>query len=208
MAGERIWYEDPVRWFAADNYYAVLPTSDMSLAGKLNALTRLALYLGVAGALLARDSRYLFVGISTVLLSAVLYGFQQRKVADTEKFLEGRRLDVVDNALCVRSTVDNPFMNPTMADIGDAPDRPRACALDNPAVTAVVEQNFHKRLFKSVDDLWNKQASQRQFYTVPSTTIPNDRETFQQWLYGGAPSCKEGNGQQCYRNLHTPLQKS
>ena len=41
--------------------------------------------------------------------------------------------------------------------------------------------------------------SSRQFYTNPSTTIPNDQEAFAKWLYyNPEKTCKEGNGLECY----------
>jgi hypothetical protein len=205
---EAIWYDDMSRWWASDRYYKVLPTADMSLAGKLNAVVRLFVYAGAAAALVAQDARWLFLGIVAAAASAALYEYERRRVADAEKFLQARQLDVVDNALCARSTVDNPFMNPSVADIKDTPNRPRACNASNAGVAAVVERNFNKRLFRSAGDLWDRMASQRQFYTMPATTTPNDRESFQKWVYGSGPTCKEGNGGQCYRNMYRSLQKA
>jgi hypothetical protein len=202
-----IWYEDPARWFTAVTFSQVLPTEDMNLAGKLNAMTRLFIYVGVALAIVLRDSRYLFMGILALFFSAVAFEFERAKRKRTEKFLEVRDLDVVDNTVCARSTVDNPFMNMSIADIHDRPDRPKACNTAQPAVGAVIERNFNARLFRPVDDLWGNQSSQRQFYTMPATTLPNDRDRFSSWVYGRGPTCKEGNGGQCLRNMWRNLQR-
>jgi len=40
--------------------------------------------------------------------------------------------------------------------------------------------------------------SQRQFYTMPSTTIPNSQDEYAKWLYGNALSCKD-NQRYCLR---------
>jgi hypothetical protein len=197
----KIWYEDPARWFTADNFFQVVPHDSMNLAGKLNAVTRLCIYVGVSLALLMRDSRYVFIGIVALFFTAAANEYDKAKRRDSEKFLEERDLDVVDAAVCSRTTVDNPFMNPTIADLVDRPDRPKACNTTHPAVRAAVDRNFYARLIRPTDDLWNNQSSQREFYTVPSTTIPNDRGGFASWVYGRGPTCKEGNGTQCYRNM-------
>jgi hypothetical protein len=42
-----------------------------------------------------------------------------------------------------------------------------------------------------VDDLFNRNTSQRQFYTTPVTTIPNDQTGFARWLYKLPETCKE-----------------
>ena len=40
----------------------------------------------------------------------------------------------------------------------------------------------------------------RQFYTMPSTTIPNNQGDFGKFCYGDMPSCKEGDELQCTKN--------
>ena len=36
-----------------------------------------------------------------------------------------------------------------------------------------VEQNFNYGLYQDVGDVWGKNNGQRQFYTMPNTSIPN-----------------------------------
>ncbi len=43
---------------------------------------------------------------------------------------------------------------------------------------------------------------QRNFYSMPSTTVPNDQTGFANWCYKLPKTCKEGNGVQCYNNLY------
>jgi hypothetical protein len=92
-------------------------------------------------------------------------------------------------------------MNPTLVDLTDNPTRPAACSLDDRRVQAQVDKNFNERLFKDVGDLYAKMSSQREFYTVPSTTIPNNQTEFAEWLYGTGATCKEGNGSQCISRI-------
>jgi len=55
---------------------------------------------------------------------------------------------------------------------------------------------FNHELFRNVDDLWEKKNSQRQFYTLPNTQIPNNRESFMKWLYTQPKNsiCKQNTG--------------
>jgi hypothetical protein len=47
-------------------------------------------------------------------------------------------------------------------------------------------------------DTFNRTQSQRQWVTMPSTTIPNDKESYQNWLYRvEGRTCKEGNMSAC-----------
>lgn len=200
MAREAIWYEDFGGFLTNENYYKVVPTSSMTLEEKLNAIVRLFIYVGVIAAVLRADYRFLFFGIVACLVSVALYEFERKQRAKAERFLATKDLEIVDNKVCARSTVDNPFMNPTLLDITTDEPRPPACAVDNEKVTAAIDDNFNARLFRDVGDLYGKMASQRQFYTVPSTTIPNDQDGFAKWCFGAGPTCKEGNGAQCSRN--------
>jgi hypothetical protein len=198
---EKVWYDDPSSFITYENYFTVLPTQDMTTEEKINALVRFFLYLGVALALIKTDYRYIFFGIVVALVSIALYEHERTQLDRVDKFLQKRDLDVVNNKVCVRSTVDNPFMNPTVVDYTDNPTRPAACKLDDNRVQDVVCNNFNERLFKDISDLYGKHASQRQFYTMPSTTIPNDQVGFAEWCYGHGATCKEGNGLQCFDNI-------
>lgn len=204
---EKIWYEDVLGFFNNENYYRVIPMQTMTMEEKLNALVRFFIYLGLILALLRSNYKYLFFGIVAAMMSVALYEYEKSRKVRTEKFLEKHNIDVVDNKVCARSTVHNPFMNPTVIDIVENPDRPAACVLENDKVHDLVEANFEANMFRDVSDLYGKMSSQRQFYTVPSTTIPNDQEGFAKWLYGTGASCKEGNGQQCYNNLMEDVQR-
>jgi|APGre2960657423_1045063.scaffolds.fasta_scaffold11227_1 hypothetical protein len=194
---EEIWYNKIGDLFNASNFFEVLPSESMTFEAKLNAIVRFFIYLGVILALLRADYRYLFMGIVAALISIVLYEYEKSKRRHAEKFLEVKNLDVIDNTVCARSTLDNPFMNPSLVDISENPNRPNACSTDNPRVQQQISNNFNARLFRDVSDVYDRMSSQREFYTVPSTTIPNDQGGFAEWCYSTGPTCKEGNGFQC-----------
>jgi hypothetical protein len=196
----KIWYDDIAHFMTYDNYYVVLPTQDMSIEAKLNAILRFFLYLGVFLALVRNDYRYLFMGIIAAIVTLILDMYEKRSKKTADVFLDTRKLAVIDNKVCSKSTVDNPFMNPSISDIVYNPNHPAACDLDNEKIQEVVDDNFNARLFRDVSDLYGKYSSQRQFYTMPVTTIPGDQTSFGEWLYNRGPSCKEGNGAQCGRN--------
>jgi hypothetical protein len=199
---EKIWYTDLAGFFSLDRYYIILPIQNMTLEEKLNAIVRFFAYLGILMALLKGNAKYLFFGIIAAGVSIVIYQNEQQSRVAAEKFLEATNRTIVDNKVCVRSTVDNPFMNPSLLDITENPDRPAACSLENPVVQETVETNFNERLFSDVSDLYGNMSSQRQFYAMPSTTIPNDQTGFAEWCFGRGRTCKEGNGDQCFDNTY------
>ncbi|NBO09618.1 MAG: hypothetical protein EBV30_09835, partial [Actinobacteria bacterium] len=60
---------------------------------------------------------------------------------------------------------------------------------------------FRVQWYSDPTDVFGKSQSQRQFVTQPSTTVPNDQKSYQEWLYKiPGKTCKEGNAQACLHN--------
>ena len=103
-----------------------------------------------------------------------------------------------DKKKCVSPTIDNPFMNATMKDFLNVDpvtnrivDRAEACDINDIDVKKQIDSSFNNNLYKDVNDIFGKMNSQRQFYTMPSTTIPNAQDDFAKWLYLNPKTCKE-----------------
>jgi len=190
---EKIWYEDLQGFVEIDKLFNVFPTEDMSLEEKLNSILRLCIYIGVVLALLRVNSKFLFIPIIGGLVSYPLYEFEKREKNVAEKFLKDNEVDIKNGKLCSRTTVENPFSNPSIVDIQYNPNRPRACG----DMSEQAQKNYEKRVFVDVTDVYGRDVSSRQFYTVPSTTIPGDQPSFAEWLYGTGATCKQGNGLEC-----------
>jgi hypothetical protein len=194
---EKIWYEDIITFVSIDKLFFIIPTQTMSLEEKLNAIVRFFVYLGVILSLVNRSAKYLFLGILAALVSYPIYEFEKKEKKVAEKFFKEKSIELVDNKLCTSTNIENPFMNPSIADIQYNPDRPEACPIYKDVVADRVNNNFKERVFKDVTDIWGKDYSAREFYTVPATTIPNKQGDFAAWLYGTGATCKEGNGIEC-----------
>jgi hypothetical protein len=65
--------------------------------------------------------------------------------------------------------------------------------VDDPVVKQTFDDYFKIQWFSDPTDIFGKTQSQRQFITQPSTSVPNDRKSFQDWLYKiPGKTCKEG----------------
>lgn len=194
---EKIWYQDLPNFFTLQNYYIILPLQSLTFEEKLNAMARFFIYFGVIMALIRSNAVHLFWGITALVLTVIIYQFHIKAATRIEKYLKGEKIDVVDNAVCKRTTVDNPFMNPSVDEYGTKPNYETACPITNEKIYNKMSDNFHERLFQDCSDIYDKTSSQRQFYTVPNTSIPNNQDGFAKWLYSTPPTCKEGNGFAC-----------
>lgn len=83
---------------------------------------------------------------------------------------------------CRKPSPDNPLMNTPAVDFGSQ-NQPSACNSDDDDINDEIKVNFNHELFRDVDELWDKKNSQRQFYTMPNTAIPNNQVEFAKWLY-------------------------
>jgi hypothetical protein len=194
---EKIWYEDVPGLFTAKNYYIIIPLQSLTFEEKLNAIVRFFIYLGVILSLVMSNATHLLWGIIALATTVVVYKYQQKTKERVQDYLKDKKVDVIDNSVCKRTTVDNPFMNPSVDEYGTKVNYETACPIENESVYEKVNDNFHKRLFQDCSDIYDKMSSQRQFYTMPNTSVPNDQEGFAQWVYGSPPTCKEGNGFAC-----------
>ena len=95
-------------------------------------------------------------------------------------------------------TAANPFMNVLIPEIKDNPTRPEAAETDDPTVKQQLDDLFRVNFYNDPTDVFGRNQSQRQFITMPSTSVPNDRESYQNWLYNIVPqNCKSGGRAAC-----------
>jgi len=92
----------------------------------------------------------------------------------------------------------NPFMNVLIDEIKYNPTRPLAASVLDPSVKVTLEEFFRTDFYSDPTDVFGKTQSQRQFVTMPSTSIPNDVDSYQNWLYRiPGKTCKEGGREAC-----------
>jgi hypothetical protein len=119
------------------------------------------------------------------------------------------------NTVFDENTPVNPFSNVLLTDYDMNPNKkpapPAANSEINDRILAqakktVIDLNHEQsdiadKLFKDLGENLEFEQSMRNFYSNPSTTIPNDQAAFAEFCYGGMISCKEGNAFACARNL-------
>jgi hypothetical protein len=175
-AADPVWFRDAWVLVAPDQVARILPMYDMTRNERSNALMRLSLLYALVGALVFRSAAAFVLPLVAALVTAFMYGDELAALGGggrTEAYPGGEG--------CRKPTRDNPFMNANLFEPEKA--RPACDALD-PRVKRRIEAEEDKTLFRDVDDLYNRNNSTRQFYTMPSTGAPNQQMEFAQWLYG------------------------
>lgn len=216
------WAENPNILLYPQYLFEFFPTSGMTYSQKLNAISRTVILLTLFTFFMKRSWVILVVGAMTLFAIYILYFYKKQEtnknVSKTIK--EGFETPALEKFINDPDTFDkptpeNPFSNVRNTDFDYNPQKKPA----PPAFTANMNEeilenakqmvkNMHpdqpdigERLFTDLGDQFVFEQSMRPFYSMPSTTIPNDQTGFAEFCYGNMVSCKEGNRFACNRNL-------
>ena len=214
---ESFWYDDITVLFDKSKLQKHIPLKSYSKEEKLNSIVRISIYTSLLFVFLTGNINYIFIAIFGLVLTLIIYSnFEQKVDRKLNKNIENYNNYKNDKELkkykvkpskyldsCVLPTNNNPFMNPL---ISEKATKKKACrTYNNDKLKKVVDDKFSRGLFKDINSVYDRENSQREFYTLPSTGIPNDQEAFGKWLYGTPKTCKEGNGNQCVGNNYERL---
>lgn len=189
---EQIWYNNFEELINRDNISKIIPNNNFTIEENLNALVRFSVLLSILLCLFTNSINYIVVVLVTLLLTIIIYTYKEDIIIEK---LSEKDTTVLPN-------VNNPFMNVLPNEYLDNPDRKvPPNFLKNRDILNKMELAFDNNLYKDASNIFNKNNSQRQFYTMPVTTIPNKQKEFANWLYQTPTTCKEGNGDQCVANL-------
>lgn len=175
------WLTDYGILIRGDRLIEFVPTSDLSYVEKLNAILRFAIYTAIA--LIIYQQQPIVILFPVVVAAITVYLYQE----NPKQYIGHGEGD----KKCTPSTITNPFMNVLMSDYTDNPDRPPACD----ETEEKIDFNFRSNLYRnSFDDIYGREQSRRQFYTMPVTDIEQSGyENYINWLYNTGPNCKVDN---------------
>jgi hypothetical protein len=196
---ELFWYDDLNVLVDANKLINFFPTKAQTDTERLNSIMRFGMIVSIVLTMYHNDPRYLLLSLIGAILTYTVFSISKD---NTEHMTVGTDVEGVDSKQVQKPkvntvpTLNNPFMNHSIFDIIENPDKPPASFYaDNTEsshkIQEDIEDKFNYNLFKDVEQVYDKMNSQRQFYTMPSTTNPDNRETFQKWLYGDMPSNKD-----------------
>lgn len=217
------WAEMPsILWSDAMDFYPFHERARKCTSTALNSLTRFGIYLGVLLAVLYRNGAYLGISIGLAAIAVAAYygmkqkgavreGFQSEIVSSTIISPSGTPnlvggidvagkpvADVIGQTDRSLPTGPNPFMNLLINEIKTNPTKPPAANVDTPAFARQFSDEFQTRVYGDSSDVFQRNQNQRAWVTMPSTSVPNDRDSFQNWLYRvPGRTCKEGNMSAC-----------
>jgi hypothetical protein len=203
------WYNNPKILVEQNYLFEIFPVKEYDMVRKLNAIMRFSIYYTIIVYLYNKNTNIfaipLIVGIVTYFIFKNNSSIQKENIMNNLKndntLYEEIPVDVSTlshNVGCQIPTKDNPFMNTPYFDIAADKDLPKSCtSYDNKGIQRKIETEFDKGLYKNYTDIFGKENSQRQFFSIPYRDGVPDQPAFAHWLYRTTDTCKEGNGLAC-----------
>jgi hypothetical protein len=157
----------------------------------MNALCRFAIYSGLLLSILKQDMFYIFISLSIIIFLTFLFSLRKTEQMEIPKqpAHQDYELNNLSIKKCRKPTKDNPFSNINYLE--DNTNTGPACPYNE--VKDEINNAFFDGFEKNPYDLYNNKHSQRQFFSVANTNVPNNQESFAQFLYGNSKTnkCKE-----------------
>lgn len=193
MSSDPFWFNDYSIIINKDRLTEFFPNQYMSHSEKLNAILRFSIYSSVILILYYKNYNLLIIPLLIAGVTLYIHKFNKIQFDDNNV----SKLDEMKEE-CDVPTRDNPFMNTLIHELNDGPKKPN-CDIDDKEVKEKIEEEYNYNLYKDVNDIYDKNNSQRQFYTMPETTEygvkHGDSVKFAKWLYViPKPTCKEHTG--------------
>jgi hypothetical protein len=224
------WFNDPIILFNKESILEIWPTQQMNFESKLNAISRLVIFMSLLGFIFTRNLNLIIIGIVTLAIIFTLYKLRKQSIVKfKEEFsvnpsIQPSASRMTTNPVTLESilrrefhptTKKNPFGNVLLTDIADNPNRKAAAPSFNPDVydditSSVKKQtqmlnpdiiNTNKQLYGDLYDSYTLDNSMMRFYSTANSRISNDQGAFSNWLYGQMPSGKSSGPDGAYQRV-------
>jgi hypothetical protein len=185
------WVNDPTILFKQKYITQLWPYSYLTYEEKLNAVTRFIILITFLGYVLLNRIIIVVLGLIVIGLFVLIY---KKKEGLNTPYYQVNDQKIEQN---------NPFGNVLMTDYKFNPNKKEVHAEYSPDLEKSIntkikefilqengDNNEINNLFNNVGDEITFEQNNHQFYTNPSTTIPNKQGDFLKFCYGTLPSEK------------------
>jgi len=179
--------------------------NNMTNEDKLNTLMRIILFFGILLALLTNRSNIMLFVIIMLIFSILLYKYQNDLKHFNEDFFNKKKLNIIDNNICIGPTKDNPLMNNNIYD-NVCYDKYENCSIDNKKINDKINRILDNSMNKDTyNNIYGKNNLHLIFYTMPNTSLYNNQDKFAKWLYKDYKTCKSDGGVECLNNIYSDI---
>lgn len=183
MDNSKFWLSDYKELYNEINLF---PNKNMTKNQILNSFTRYSILMIILFFFIGSSSNWYYLPIGIIIGSIILYLLDMGNQREEKQ-------RILNLKKCKEPNLSNPYMNVLVTQ--DEQDL-EACENRNPEIKELSKKYYKFNLYQNGDDLFDKKNMERQFYTMPSSTIPNNQSEFMNWLYKNNINCKT-NSEMC-----------
>ena len=186
------WVNEPTILFNKKYITQIWPYSYLTYEEKLNAVTRFIILITLLGYVLL--NRFIIVVLGLIVVGIVVLLYKKKEGLLLPYYGVNDQQEIEQN---------NPFGNVLMTDYKFDPNKKEVKSDYTPNLENsinrkikdfIVQENNNNNeiynLFNNIGDQFSFEQNNRQFYTNPSTTIPNKQDDFLSFCFGTLPSEK------------------
>ena len=186
------WVNEPTVLFNKKYINQIWPYSYLTYEEKLNATTRFIVIITLLGYVLL--NRFIIIVLGLIIVGIIVLLYKKKEGMVFPYYGVNDQQSIEQN---------NPFGNVLMTDYKFNPNKKAVNAdytpdLENTLNSKIKEfiiqensdNNEINNLFNNVGDQFKFEQNNHQFYTNPSTTIPNKQDDFLSFCFGTLPSEK------------------
>ena len=208
---EIVWLYEPNALINREYIFNLWPKNDNSLASNINAVTRTIVLLTLFGIFVIKHKPFKLLITSSIALVVLMAYYKKLEKENTtstesqegfiptlpseEEYIQNKNISDNRDKRFTEPSKENPFGNVMPKDIKENPERKQAAPSYydevNKDIKKAVKENLDPKLFRDLGDDFSFDDSQRQFMTMPNTTIPNNQKGFAEFCYGNMASDKE-----------------
>ena len=172
----QVWSENPLVLLQSPLELVYSP--HYSAVRNTNAMARFVIFWTVFSFAITKRYAIIFIGMLLLFFMRGTSSTAPEGLLDTQ--------DASNIKYCEAPSVNNPLGNPLLSDFGGGQKLP-ACpssTVREEIRDALNSQPITGQIFDSAHDDSSSRLARRQFYTVPSSTVPNERDAFTHALFG------------------------
>ena len=160
------------------------PSPKYSLIENLNAIVRFFILYSIL-CFIVYQKLDVFIPLALIIVISLILYYLRSYIK--EPFKNDNENNTQIENIKRTSTPSNPMMNLSVMDYNNN----KNIQIDKEITNEEINKNLNGDLFDDITDVSNKNMFERNFYTTPINTIPNDQTEFAKWLYDKGPTCKE-----------------
>ena len=183
---------DPKTVFKSSDLLTFWPTATQTADQRASATTRFILYAICIVYIINRDPRVFALGGVALAVLYYMWSTHMIKDGNLRSAIGDARHSTIFRPDVTLPTTENSMGNVLLSDYVDNPDRPAAAWY--PSVRDKVQGAWSQ-----IHPFERQRDAERNFYSMPATTIPNDQTGFAQAAYGKpfAAKCHDQGGAAC-----------